>query len=198
MQSHVTKRGELVNLSSRFVADPAKAAGANKPKLTVARKLKPAPRNRSVKRTRSPTVPTRLIWLPMNATTLRLCWDVTLLGEFARRNVPPARGCADRRSFGAPLFDDVSCGDLQRLHQRQSIAILAGLVRAQHKPAGADGAPLVTIDALSTNASPEGWLPDWTSKHSTTTWTLMPIAMAITRQISRVPNARLIACLILR
>lgn len=164
MQSHVTKRGELVNLSSRFVADPAKAAGANKPKLTVAQAEASAAQSLGETNAPSPTVPTRLIWLPMNATTLRLCWDVTLSVS--------SRGETFR------LLVDAQTGEV--LVRRCLTTYLAATYNVFTSDSPSPFSPgwsalntnqpaltarsLVTIDALSTNASPEGWLPDWTSE----------------------------------
>jgi len=166
VQSHVTKHGELVNLSSRFVADPAKAAGVSKPKLTAAHAEASAAQALGETNAPSPAVPTRLIWLPMEATSLRLCWDVTLTVS--------SRGETFR------LLVDAATGDV--LIRRCLTTYLAATYNVFTSDSPSPFSPswsapntnqppltsrtLVTMEALSTNASPEGWVYDWSSETS--------------------------------
>ena len=214
LQSHVTKNGELVNLASRFVADPAKAAGSGKPQITAAQAEASAAQSLGATNRIAADATSKLIWLPLDAmasdilpdveggilppgkarensatnklssplnqrevvsaglgspalrqagmpaaTTLRLCWDMTLTVK--------SRGETFR------LLVDAETGEV--LVRRCLTTYLAASYRVFTSDSPSPFSPgwstlnanqppvvartLVTIDALSTNASPDGWLP---------------------------------------
>lgn len=164
MQSHVTERGELVNLSSRFVADAAKAAGASKPKLTAAQAEASAAQSLGGTNAPSAAVPTRLIWLPMDSMTMRLCWDVTLTlnsrGETFRLLVDAQTGeVLVRRCLTTYLAASYNV-----FTSDSPTPLSPGWSTPNSNQPPMVSRTLVTMDALSTNASPEGWLPDWSTE----------------------------------
>lgn len=166
VQSHVTKRGELVNLTSRFVADPAKAAGARKPKLTTAQAEASAAQSLGATNGFSIELPTHLIWLPMDAATMRLCWDVTIsvksLGETFRLLVDAQTGeVLVRRCLTTYL---TATYNVFTSDSPSPFSPGWSALNTNQPPLAAR--TLVTIDTLNTNASPEGWIPDWSTETS--------------------------------
>ncbi len=107
-QAHLTARGELINIASKFVAKPAEAAGglgSRKAKQAappvsaqqaVARAAEslgetlaveavvPAagarvePGRQTFRAPRYSSISTQLVWLPMDRTSMRLCWEVLI------------------------------------------------------------------------------------------------------------------------
>ena len=104
---------------------------------------------------------TRLLWLPMDGETLRLCWDVVLTsrarGEMFRVLIDAETGEAHLRhgltSYLSPatyrVFTSDSPSPFSPGHAAPS---------AVQPPLA--GRTLVTLDALNTNASPAGWIND--------------------------------------
>ena len=165
LQSHVTKNGELVNVSSRFVADPAKAAGARKPQLTAAQAEASAVLSLGETNVLNGGVPVRLLWLPMDAATLRLCWDVTLTvksrGETFRLLVDAQTGEVLVRRCLTTYLSNAS----YRVFTNDSPSPFSpGYSTLVTNQPPLTARTLMTIDALSTNASPEGWLWDWSTE----------------------------------
>ena len=78
LSANVTRDGELVTISSRFVPTPAQAAGSSRPKLTAGQGAAQAAQSLGAADIFAGGAKPKLIWLPINETELRLCWDVTL------------------------------------------------------------------------------------------------------------------------
>lgn len=164
VQAHVTKRGELVNLASRFVAPSKISAAARQPKLNTTEAVSAAAAALGATNAGKTEFAPSLIWLPLEAATLRLCWDVTLTAK--------ARGETFR------LLVDAQTGEV--LIRRCLTEYLAASYRVFTNDSPTPFSPgwtspitnqpppvarsLVTFDALNTNASPEGWVPDWSTE----------------------------------
>ena len=194
MIGHTTARGELISLSSQFIADPPQAADAGQPNrrapqapplipaaaavvaaangierviaLTdvVAQNIMPIGADQR-QRFRVDELPghvdARLVWLPMDAWTLRLCWQVDLTrpegGERyrvlveARTSEMLVRRCltlylseASYRVFTGDSPSPLSPGHLTPSTNQPPVVPRA----------------LVRLSAFSTNASPVGWIHD--------------------------------------
>lgn len=191
---HITKRGELVNLSSRLLPDVAAAARAGTPNrarlqrnpgITAAQAVAAAanlagetagPENFSTAEAPSASgerrgrfsapmlrepAETRLVWLPMSRDRMRLCWEVVLMGRArgeqyrvlidAETGAALLRHClthyisnASYRVFTSDNPTPMSPGHATPLTNQPAIAARV----------------LVVTNAISTNASPNGWIDD--------------------------------------
>ena len=192
--THTTQRGELVNISSRFLTDPGKAADkglANRKALQQAPKVSaeqavaaagkdigetlteqevtrigPAPEG-SEKR-QYHTAPrllgkteAKLVWLPMDREAMRLCWEVILTGRThgemfqivvdAETGEVLVRRCLTNYISDASynVFTSDSPSPFSPGHSTPS-STQPSVVSRQ----------LVTLGAISINASPNGWIND--------------------------------------
>jgi len=161
IQSHVTQNGELVNLSSRFVPDPARTAGAHSPELTAVQAEAGAAQSFGETNQILAEMAPKLLWLPMDAATLRLCWDVTLTvksrGETFRVLVDAQTGEVLVRRC---LTTYLSTASYRVFTSDSPSPFSPGWSTLVTNQPPTVSRTLVTIDALSTNASPDGWLPD--------------------------------------
>jgi len=190
---HVTREGELVNISSHFVPDVAKAADAGtpnrkslmaRPKISAAKAVVNAASNigaeveeSSVAVAEAPQGAEKrqaveagnlrgktwaqLVWLPMNPDVMRLCWRVIL-------------SAGPRPEFYAVLVDAETGEVLVRHCLTKYISDASYRVFTSDSPSPfSPGHPtplttqppvvsrtLLTLPALSTNASPNGWIDD--------------------------------------
>lgn len=165
MQAHFTKHGELVNLSSRFVADPKQAAGSRKPQISAAQAEASAAQSLGETNLIAADTTTKLIWLPMDAATMRLCWDVTATaksrGETFRLLVDAQTGeVLVRRCLTTYLSN--ATYNVFTSDSPSPFSPGWSTLNTNQPPVVARS--LVTIDALSTNASPEGWLWNWSTE----------------------------------
>lgn len=194
LAGHITRQGELVNLSSQFLPDPEAAANAGAPGRAgrlAAPRVGPAdavrlaaaavgeelqlaglaaveekpvgPEKRQA--FRAPPLPgsaqVRLVWLPLDRATLRLCWQVELTrragGERYRVLVDADNGEALLRRCLTVYLRDAA----YRVFPSDSPSPFSPAY-----PAPTTNQPplvprsLVTLGALSTNASPLGWIND--------------------------------------
>ena len=195
VMGHITKRGELVNLTTQFVPSPANAADAGvknraavqvAPPITVQQaianaahnvgentlvanqvtavgavegadfhqKLKAAP-------ALSGETDARLVWLPLSASTMRLCWQFILVS-------------ASRTEMFTILVDAENGEVLYRRNQNRYLTDATYRVFPGDSPSpfspgwfapSTAQPPLIvrtnlTLGALDTNASPAGWIPD--------------------------------------
>ena len=188
--AHTTKNGELVNISSQFhpgFAEAARKAGdVPRPVLSAAQAVVAAARDlghpeareaevagvgpsegtERRQKFRSPVVRreahTRLVWLPMDASTLRLCWEVALRVR-ARAEVYRLLVAADTGEV------------LVRRCQTETISTVSYRIVAGDSPTpmspgyaspGNTNQPatvartLTTLSAISVTASPNGWIDD--------------------------------------
>jgi len=194
--AHTTKDGELVNVSSQFVPDEARAvangdmvfaaAGVIAPAISAAEALILAATNlgdeeallTNIEPLDEPVGPdrrqkfrgaaikgealVRLIWLPMGENELRLCWRVLLK---TKDSVARYR-----------LLVDAATGEIQVRHNMTSdLSNASYRVFTSDSPTpfspgysspGNTNQPaevarqLVTLSALNTTASPNGWIDD--------------------------------------
>ncbi|HKQ40040.1 MAG TPA: M36 family metallopeptidase, partial [Verrucomicrobiae bacterium] len=164
--AHTTANGELASVSSQFVADPEQATqrgmpnwAAKKAKLPISQELAQAIAARNMGG-ESRALSAKLVWLPMSADAMRLAWEVYVKAQ--------PSGDAYR------LFVDAESGEILLRHARTFYLRDATYNIFTRSPApmspalpspGTNQAPLVsrtmvTIAALSTNASPVGWIGD--------------------------------------
>ena len=165
--AHTTRNGELDSLSSQFVRDPDGAAARGMPdwatkkaKLPISQEMAQtiAARNLGGE---SRALSAKLLWLPMSAEAMRLAWEVHVKAQ--------PGGDLYR------LLIDAETGDIVIRHARTFyLSDVTYNVFARGSPAPMSPAlpsPLtnqapflsqtrVTIAALSTNASPIGWISD--------------------------------------
>jgi len=184
--AHTTKAGELIGIASQFIADPATAAATGSQPLISAEQavvnaavsleepvgladVEPAgadPTDQDQRRqfTAGPfnqTIQTRLVWLPMNPSLMRLCWEVTMTSR--------ARG----ETF--QLLVDAETGEVQ-VRRCLTVYLSEATYRVYTSDSPSPFSPgwstpssvqpsltsrvLVTWSALDTNASPNGWIDD--------------------------------------
>ncbi len=185
LSTHITKEGEVVSLSSQFVSaegvrnkqqDNAVAKWSGEeavlraaveigefvilPEIAGKGDAQGAERAQSFAAGRLPgEVEARLVWLPMNAGTLRLCWQVEITrregGERFRILIDAETGEALLRRcltvYATPasyrVFTSDSPSPFSPGHQEPNTNQPAILPRS-----------MVTLTGLSTNASPTGWI----------------------------------------
>ncbi len=189
---HITRNGELVSLSSRFVPDPASAADAGLPNRQFAQAFPVVSAPEAVANAATnigerlqatqveaveaqPDGPTRrqkfkapallgearaeLVWLPMDRNTLRLCWRVILTGAI--------------RNEMFQVLVDSQTGQVQVRHswtfraQPDTYRVFGSDSPSPFSPGwstpNTNQPALVTqtnltLTAISTNASPNGWI----------------------------------------
>ena len=191
--SHTTKKGELVNLSSHFLAAPAQAADTGTTNRMAAQKLPAITAERAIaiaaqdagetlateNITRknldsdvekhatfhAPTLKgdttTHLVWLPMTANSLKLCWAIVLSpkhrAEMYKTLVDAQTGeILVRRSLTAYLSDAT-----YRVYTGTSPTPFSpGYSTPQSDQPPTVSRSLITTNAFDTNASPAGWIND--------------------------------------
>ncbi len=188
IQAHVTKRGELVSMASRFVADPAHAKGSAAPAITAATALVNAAQSLNTLLAAADVTTTsaspgaeqkqkfraavlagdadvKLVWLPMNGTSMRLCWDVLLtpksMGETYRTLVDAQTGAVQVRRC---LTEYISNATYRVYISDSPSPFSPGYSTPLTSQPAVVPRSLVTIDALNTTASPDGWIPDGTNE----------------------------------
>ncbi|MCG3150259.1 MAG: hypothetical protein PCFJNLEI_03740 [Verrucomicrobiae bacterium] len=148
---HTTKHGELVGQQSRFVPNPGNLQA--KPKLPAAQAVVVATNNVGAAIS-EPT--TRLVWLP--ADQLTLCWEVIVTGrETYRLVVDATTGKIWVRQCLTEYFTDAT----YRVFTADSPAPFSpGHTTPSTNQPATVARSLVTLSALSSNASPNGWIND--------------------------------------
>ncbi len=186
--AHVTAKGELVNVASRFIPDPAAAAGnaarasaQTAPNVPATRALRIAAKNlgASLAETSPPgsatgaqqkrtftaselrgEATTQLVWLPWSATRLALCWDVTLSSRARNETyqvlVDAQTGEALLRRCLTKHLNDATYNVFT---SDSPSPFSPGWQTPQSGQPATSPRALITLSALSTNASPEGWIP---------------------------------------
>lgn len=191
--ANITRKAELVNISSQFVPNLAQAADRGTPNRAAAVATPPISAAEAIVRAApfvdaavnpadvlplaeavgrdhqqrlaapalSGPVHAKLVWLPMSRNALRLCWDLILVSR--------ARG------EGYRVLVDAQTGDVVlRRNLTQYISPITLNVYTSDSPSpfspghttpSSAQPPLVsrtllTLTALSTNASPNGWIDD--------------------------------------
>jgi hypothetical protein len=187
--SHVTRREELVNVASQFVPklDEAgrKAGGAARPQLSAAQALVVAAHdlgqelkeadlrasgsavgNERKQRFTAPAIRreahTRLVWLPTSDSTMTLCWEVALC---VRARAEVYRILIDARS-GEVLVRRCQTTDISNASYRVFTGDSPTPMSPGYASPGNTNQPatvsrsLVTLQAINTTASPNGWIND--------------------------------------
>lgn len=192
LQAHLTRGGELVNIASRLLPDPERAASRGAPdratrlatpvivgglavaiaardigeELDEADVIAEAPATGPEKRQRF-AVPVLLdaeaqyVWLPLNADTLRLCWEIICTGKSSSRMY---RLLVDAES-GEVLVRQSLTEEIGNVSYRVFTSDSPTPFSPGHANPSSVQPPLVpralvTLAALSTTASPNGWIDD--------------------------------------
>lgn len=197
MVSHTTSRGELVNISSRFMAAPARAAARGTPNsgallaappLSAAQALALAAADvgesvdaeqlvssgaaDEAERSESFSGPVFkgdarvwLSWLPLDAQSMRLCWETVFFSRtqnamflalvdaesgkvWVRRTLTVHAAAATYRVYTGASPTPMSPGFLYPMTNQPPYV----------------SRELITLTALDTNASPNGWIGDGTNE----------------------------------
>jgi len=188
LQAHVTKNGELVNVASRLVPDPAAAAPNHVAALAapaidvktaissagenVGENMTPAQiaenaaaegpsRKQQFRSTRLLDVSAEFVWLPEDETTLRLCWEVIFTSK-ARGEM--FRSLVDAAT-GEVVVRQCLTNDISNASYRVFTSDSPAPMSPGHASPSSVQAPfvartLVTTPALNTTASPNGWIDD--------------------------------------
>ena len=185
LQANLTTQLEIINIGSQFMAQPEAAVnGPAVPVLAVEQGVALAGQNVGEKVTvegvkaMGPPEPkahrrqqfraamltdadARLTWLPMNEGTMRLTWDVTLTSrsraEMYRVLVDAENGTVLLRQAMTAYISDAT----YRVFTKESPTPMSP---GHETPSSLQAAPvsreLVTLDAMSITASPNGWIND--------------------------------------
>ena len=185
-QAHVTARGEIVQLASRLLPDAAAAKGALRaadaplPARTAVvlagRNLGEALADADVSPVGAPDGPearqrftaprltdteVRRVWLPLAADALRLCWEVLCIartsGSMYRVLVDATSGEVQVRHC---LTEDVGPATYRVFTGDSPSPFSPGHSAPSSVQPPLVERSLVTLSALSTTASPNGWIDD--------------------------------------
>ncbi|WP_294231469.1 M36 family metallopeptidase [Prosthecobacter sp.] len=185
LQANLTTKSELINIGSQFVMQPESAVtGGSAPVVAVEQAVAAAGQNVGEKMTAESVRPmgppaaqpdrrqqfraamltdadAKLTWLPMNESSMRLAWDVTLTSrsraEMYRVLVDAANGEVLVRQAMTAYISDAS----YRVFTAESPTPMSP---GHEKPSSLQPLPvnrvLLTTPALNTTASPNGWIND--------------------------------------
>ena len=188
LQAHVTRKGELVNVASRLLPDPA--AAAENREASVARSLidvktaistaaqgvgdvvapgqiaenapaEGATHMQNFRAARLLDVSAQYVWLPLDEARLRLSWEVIFTskarGEMFRTIVDAGTGETLVRQR---LTEYISPASYRVFTSDSPTPMSPGLATPGTTQPAAAARALVTLDALDTTASPNGWIDD--------------------------------------
>lgn len=185
LQANLTTKSELINIGSQFVMQPESAVkGVSAPVVSVEQAVAAAGQNVGEKMTAESVRPmgppaaqpdrrqqfraamltdadAKLTWLPMNESSMRLTWDVTLTSrsraEMYRVLVDAENGEVLLRQAMTAYISDAS----YRVFTAESPTPMSP---GHEKPSSLQPLPvnrvLLTTPALNTTASPNGWIND--------------------------------------
>jgi len=183
LQAHVTKNGELVNVASRLVPDPATAAvkaperidakaavsaagqevGDPLPTTQIAENAPPEgpARKQRLRSTRLLDISVETVWLPEDETAMRLCWEVIfkskLRGEMYRSLVDAETGVVVVRQG---LTEYISDATYHVFTSDSPSPFSPGHATPLSTQPPLVARTAVTTPALNTTASPNGWIDD--------------------------------------
>lgn len=189
----ITRDGELVSVSDDFLPDPAAAAGRARPRApaglsagqavacaaaALGETVSPGsviPRvagwsgHRDYRCYGAPEVQgeiaVRRVWLPLDRDTLRLCWEVILkTRRLARRFRVLVDADTGKALLGRDLTRDLSDATYHVFTGDSPMPMWPGLATPQTNQPPLVERTWVTLAALSTNASPLGWMGDGTNE----------------------------------
>jgi len=102
---------------------------------------------------------TSLVWLPMDRTTLRLCWRVVLTGSQSRKLFQVLIDAARSETLVRHCWTSSAIEATYRVFDKDSAApLLPGWSTPLTNQASVTTQVNLTLTALSTNASPAGWV----------------------------------------
>jgi uncharacterized repeat protein (TIGR01451 family) len=187
---NISKHGELVSLSSQFLPNPTQNADAGTPNrqalqgnpavsvqqaiINAAQSLgdslaagnivtNPAPNDSGYQAYHAPMGPVhaRLVWLPMSRNTMRLSWEVFLFSQTIREKfqVLVAADTGEvllRRN----ITKHISNATYNVYTSDSPSPFSPGWPTPNNAQPPLTSRTIVTIAALSTNASPNGWIDD--------------------------------------
>ncbi|MBB5036428.1 M36 family metallopeptidase [Prosthecobacter dejongeii] len=189
-QANLTASSALINVGSQFIAQPEKAAGKKDraallaaPPVPVAQAVAAAGQNVGEKIAETAVRPmgppedqpdrkqrfraavltdaeARLIWVPMDATTLRLAWDVTLT---SRSRGEMYRVLVDAETASVLVRHSLTAYNAEATYRVFTAESPTPFSPGHESPSSLQPAPVqrvnVTTTALSPLASPGGWIP---------------------------------------
>ena len=191
LQAHLTARGELINMASKFLPKPGDAAGelsvrkakqtapavsapqavslaaANLGEALASDDVKPAagargePGYETYHAPRYSSISTRQVWLPMDRSTMRLCWEVLIdsktIDGLYRVLIDAESGEAHLRQT---LTEHISPVTYRVFTGESPTPFSPGHATPSSAQPPSVQRSLVTISALNTIASPNGWIDD--------------------------------------
>lgn len=187
--AHVTAKGELVNVASQFLTNPTAAAGtaargiaqtpppiAAEAALRIAAKhigatltaAAPATAATGAEQQQTFTAPelrdaatARLVWLPLSGSRLTLCWAVTLSSRARAETYQVLVDAQTGETFLRRCRTKYISDATYNVYTSDSPAPFSpGWQTPNSAQPATNSRTLVTLSALSTNASPAGWIPD--------------------------------------
>lgn len=204
-QANLTASSTLINVGSQFISQPEKAAGArdratllaappvsatqavaaagqNVGEKVIATAVRPMgppeaqpDRRQQFRATMLTDAGARLIWVPMDATTLRLAWDVTLI---SRSRGEMYRVLVDAETAAVLVRHSLTAYNTEATYRVFTTESPTPFSPGHESPSSLQPAPVqrvnVTTSALSPLASPGGWIPAGsltTSGNNTETYT---------------------------
>lgn len=193
LSAHTTRNGELVALSSHFLADPKAAAAIGTPHASaliatpgvtarealVLAAMEVGDENAGLlyQKTESTNYPgqhqafssprlkgaahVQLVWLPMSGDSLRLCWKTLFFSRAQNRMFLTLVDAEDgdvlvRRN----LTRHISSASYRVFTKDSPTPMLPGLSNSSTAQPAVAARDMVVLDALDTNASPNGWIAD--------------------------------------
>lgn len=184
--SHVTRRGELVNVASHFLPAAEKAAAESQkaPLVTAVQAIVNAAQN--LGETIAPSqvqtsgevqgvnqhqtfhatpfkggIDARLVWLPMDRQTLRLCWDIILISrsrnEMFRLLVDAQSG---QTLIRQSLTEHISNASYRVFGAESPTPMMPAYASPTTNQPPQAARILVVTNAVDTLASPDGWIND--------------------------------------
>jgi hypothetical protein len=204
LQANLTAKAELINIGSQMVPAPETAVSAEgraaltKPGLTVEQAVAAAGENVGDKlsaegvRATGPAAAqpdrrqqfraamltdaeAKLVWVPMDEKTLRLAWDVTLT---SRSRAEMYRVLVDAENAQVLVRQALTAYISPASYRVYTAESPLPMSPGHETPSSLQPAPvsrqLITLEALNTTASPNGWINDGvniTSGNNTDTYT---------------------------
>jgi uncharacterized repeat protein (TIGR01451 family) len=182
--AHTTKDGQLAAISSKFAQETD--TEKNKPQIAESQAISLAAANLgaalgtnqirplaertstregvklfTAQKALKGEIETRLVWLPLDSAHLRLCWEIILTsqlrGETFQILVDAESGEILLRKC---LTTYITPASYRVFEQESPTPMLPSLQTPATNQPPVTNRVLVTIDALNTNASPNGWIND--------------------------------------
>lgn len=184
MQAHLTAKGELVNIASRMLPEPGKAAAGQPQRVGATAAVRAAaqslgdPLDEGSIQAKTAAqgeeqqqefdarpllneASAQLVWLPQNAEHMRLCWEVISVsrrtGWMHRTLVDAESGVVARQ---VSLTEAISPASYRVFTGDSPTPLSPGHPTPLGTQPPEVSRELVTLPALNTTASPNGWIND--------------------------------------